>query len=57
MTVAGRRLVDLWRSESARRRREQAFTLEASALQATYAATQGPGAPVLGDEVAPDTEP
>lgn len=33
LTVAGRRLVDQWRSESARRRREESFVLESSVLQ------------------------
>jgi RNA polymerase sigma factor (sigma-70 family) len=53
MTVAGRRLVDQWRSESARRRREQTFTLEASALHPADAA---PNAWSLEDEVAPDAD-
>lgn len=42
MTVARRRLVDQWRSESARRRREETFTLESSALQPA-GATSAPG--------------
>jgi RNA polymerase sigma factor (sigma-70 family) len=53
MKVAGRRLVDQWRSESARRRREQTFTLEASALHPADAA---PNAWSLEDEVAPDAD-
>lgn len=37
VTVASRRLVDQWRSESARRRREETFALESSALHASGA--------------------
>lgn len=37
LTVAGRRLVDQWRSESARRRREETFALESSVLQSAGA--------------------
>jgi RNA polymerase sigma factor (sigma-70 family) len=38
ITVASRRMIELWRSESARRRREEAAALEASALEAQPAA-------------------
>lgn len=37
LTVAGRRLVDQWRSESARRRREESFVMESSVLQSAGA--------------------
>lgn len=45
LTVAGRRLVDQWRSESARRRREESFVLESSVLQSAGAV------PAQGDPV------
>lgn len=45
MTVAGRRLVDQWRSESARRRREETFALESTALQSGGTVSM-PGEPV-----------
>ncbi|MGX9899510.1 RNA polymerase sigma factor [Arthrobacter sp. SA17] len=45
MTVAGRRLVDQWRSESARRRREETFALESSALQGSGAVSAHGGPP------------
>ena len=59
MTVAGRRLVDQWRSESARSRREEAFVLESSVLQAGAVST--PGEPAwehreYDDGVAPDAD-
>lgn len=41
MSVARRRLVDQWRSESARHRREELFTVEASALQPVDAGPHG----------------
>jgi predicted RNA polymerase sigma factor len=53
MTVARRRLVDQWRSESARRRREETFTLESSTLQPAGTA---PNAWAFNDEAAPDAD-
>jgi predicted RNA polymerase sigma factor len=51
MRVAGRRLVDQWRSDSARRRREESFALESSALQVSGAVpTHGDSAGEPGGE-------
>ncbi|UZX03289.1 RNA polymerase sigma factor [Arthrobacter sp. CDRTa11] len=53
VTVAGRRLVDQWRSDSARRRREESFALETLPLQAGRAVT---GAGGDDDALAPDAD-
>ncbi|WP_457962274.1 RNA polymerase sigma factor [Arthrobacter sp. D1-29] len=53
MTVAGRRLVDQWRSETARRRREESFALATFPLQAGLTVT---GAGEHDDALAPDAD-